>query len=105
MESLRLHKKNLIKDIRNLFRLKKYIKGMKDVVLRYNKNLFNYEKEEENYYKKVRVNNFWGNNYVEYKSNGDKNKILSAEEYLNKIRPYLKRVKNNLKKSGMWKIQ
>ena len=105
MESLRLHKKNLIKDIRNLFRLKKYIKGMKDVVLRYNKNLFNYEKEEENYYKKVRVNNFWGNNYVEYKSNGDKNKILSAEEYLNKIRPYLKGVKNNLKKSGMWKIQ
>ena len=48
---------------------------MKDVVLRYNKNLFNYEKEEENYYKKVRVNNFWGNNYVEYKS-GKSNKQL-----------------------------
>ena len=29
---------------------------------------------------------------------------MSVEEYLNKIRPYLKDI-NNLKKSGMWKIQ
>ena len=42
------------------------------------------KKKEENYYKPVRVNNFWRNNYI-YKSNGDKNKILSVEEYLNKI--------------------
>ena len=27
---------------------------------------------------------------MEYKSNGDKNRILSVKEYLNKIRPYLK---------------
>ena len=32
-----------------------------------------YEKEEENYYKPVRINNFWINNYIEYKRNGDKN--------------------------------
>ena len=41
-----------------------------------------YEKEEENYYKPVKVNTFWSNNYIEYKSNSDKNKILSVEEYL-----------------------
>ena len=41
-----------------------------------------YEKEEENYYKPVKVNTFWSNNYIEYKSNGDKNKILSVEEDL-----------------------
>ena len=29
----------------------------------------------------------------------DKNKILTVEEYLNKIRPYLKGIINNLKKS------
>ena len=29
---------------------------------------------------------------------------MSVEEYLNKIRPYLKDI-NNLKKSDMWKIQ
>ena len=30
---------------------------------------------------------------------------LSAEEYLNKIRPYLKDIINNVKKSDTWKIQ
>ena len=45
------------------------------------------------------------NNYIEYKSNGDKNKTLSVEEYFNKISPYLKDIINNLKKSDTWKIQ
>ena len=51
------------------------------------------------------VRNFQGNNFTEYESNDDRNKILSVEDYLNKIRPYLKDITNNLKKSGMWKIQ
>ena len=34
------------------------------------------------------------NVYIEYESNGDSNKILSAEEYLNKTRPYLKDIIN-----------
>ena len=88
-----------IKDIRNLFRLKKEIKGIKDTVLRNVKNLFEYEKEEENYCKPVRVNNFWSNNYIEDISNGDKNRILSVEEYLDKSRPYLKDIINDIKKS------
>ena len=66
------------------------------------KNLF--EREEENYYKPVRANNFWSNNYVDYESNGDKNETLSVEEYLQKFRLYLKDIVNNLKKSDMWKI-
>ena len=94
-----------IKDIRNLFRLEKEVKGIKDIVLRNIKNLFEYEKEEENYYKPVRVNNFWSNNYTEYKSNGNKNKILSVEEYLDKIRSYLRDIVNDLKQSDTWKIQ
>ena len=45
------------------------------------------------------------NNHIEYKSNGDKNRILSVKEYLNKIKPHLKaktiiNIINNLKKSG-----
>ena len=79
-----------IKDIRNLFRLKKEVKGITDIVLRNIKNLFEYEKKEQSYYKRVRVNNFWSNGYIEYKSNSDKNRILSVEEYLDKIRPCLK---------------
>ena len=74
-----------IKDMRNLCRLKKEVNRVNNIVLRNIKNLSEREKEEENYYKPVRVNNFRRNNYIEYKSNDDKNKILSVEEYLNKI--------------------
>ena len=45
---------------------------------------------EEDYYKPVRAGTFYSNNYIEYESNGDRNKTLSIEEYLNKIGPYLK---------------
>ena len=99
MENPRSEEEKIIKDIRNLFRLKKEVKGIKDIVLRNIKNLFEYEKEEENFYKPVRVNNFWSNNYTEYKSNGDKNRLLSAEGYLDKIRPYLIDIINDLKQS------
>ena len=88
-----------VKDIRNLFRQEKETKGIKDRMLRNIKNLFEHEKEEENYYKPVRVSNFWSSNYIEYKSNSDKNEALSVEECLNKISLYLKDIINNLKKS------
>ena len=45
------------------------------------------------------------NNYIEYESKDDKNKTLSVEKYLNKIRPYLKDIISNLKKPETWKIQ
>ena len=44
-------------------------------------------------------------NYVEYKSNGDRNKTLSIKKYLDKTKPYLKDIKNNLRKSDKLKIQ
>ena len=40
---------------------RKKIKAIKDKILRNVKNLFDSEKEEESYYKPVRVSNFWGN--------------------------------------------
>ena len=67
------------------------------------KNLFEHKKEE-NYYKPITVNNFWSNNYIEYESNGDKNKTPSVEEYFNKISLSLKDIINNLKKFDIWKI-
>ena len=94
-----------IRDTRNHFRLKKEIKEIKDIILRDIKNIFEYEKEEENYYKPIRVNNVWSNDYIEYKNNGYKNRILSVEEYSDKIRPYLKDIINDLKRPGTWKIQ
>ena len=63
------------------------------------KNLFEYEKEKVNHYKPVRVSTFWSKSYIEYESNGDRSNTLSVEEYLNKIRTYLKDTINSLKKS------
>ena len=103
MKNRRPEEENMIKDIRNLIRLEKENEAIKDRILRYIKNLF--EHEEKNYYKPLRVNNFWSNNYTEYKSNGDKNKTPSVEQYLNKVISYLKDIRNNLKKWGTWKIQ
>ena len=74
-----------IKDIKNRFRWEKESKAIKDRTLRDIKNIFDHEKEEENYYKPVRVSKFWSNSYIEYESNGDRNKTLSVEEYLNKL--------------------
>ena len=47
----------------------------------------------------MKVNTFWSNNYFEYESNGDRNKILLVKKYLNKIRSYLKDIINNFKES------
>ena len=38
-------------------------------------------------------------------SNGDTNKALSIEEYLDKTRPYIKDIINDLKKSDTGKLQ
>ena len=54
--------------------------------------------EEENYHKPVRVINFWSKNYIENEINSGRNKTPSVEEYLNKIRSYLKDIMNNIKK-------
>ena len=71
-----------IEDIRNLFRQEKKPKAIK--VLRGIENISEHEEEKENYYKPVRVSNFWSNNYIKYESNSDRNKTLSVEENLKK---------------------
>ena len=78
-----------IENIRSLFRLEKETKVTKDRLLRDVKKEeeHQHEKEEENCYKSTRVNNFWSKNYIEYGSNGDRNKAPSIKEYLNKTRP------------------
>ena len=88
-----------VKDINNLFRLKRENKEIKDIIIRDISKLF--ELEEEDYYTPVRVSNFWINSYIEYESNNGRNKTLSFEEYLNKIRTILKRhVVNSINNSN-----
>ena len=64
-----------------------------------------YESEEEDYYEPVRTSDAFDNNYIEYESNGDKDKILSVKEYLDMMRQYLSGITNNHKAQGEWKVQ
>ena len=57
--------------------------------------------QKEDDYKPKRVSNFWNNIFIEDESNGDKNRNLSLDEYLNKIEEY----NIDLQDSDTWKIQ
>ena len=54
-------------------------------------------------YKPTIVKSGYNNNYIEYRSEGDK--LLTAEEYLALIEPYLRELINDYKSKGEWKIQ
>ena len=82
--------------------MKKEQEAIKVRIIRYIWNF--YEHKREDYYQPLRVGNFWSNSYIEHESNSDRNKTLSIEEHLNKVRPYLKDIINDLKKSDAWKI-
>ena len=72
-------------------------KGIKDI-----KDLFK-PSTDKDYYKLVLVKSGYNNNFVQYESKGDK--ILSIQEYLALIEKYLKKLINQYKKEGEWKIQ
>ena len=55
--------------------------------------------QEEDYYKSLRISNFYSNNDIEYENNGGRNKTLSIKKYLDEINLYLKDIIKNLKKS------
>ena len=55
-----------------------------------------FDQEEEDYYETKRLSNFWNNNQIEYENNGDKNRNLSFDQYLNKVEPYLRNIIINL---------
>ena len=54
-------------------------------------------------YKPTIVKSGYNNNYIQYKSEGDK--ILTVEKYLALIEPYLRELINDYKRKGEWKIQ
>ena len=54
-------------------------------------------------YKPTIVKSGYNNNYIKYKSEGDK--LLTIEEYLNLIEPYLRELIDDHKNKGEWKIQ
>ena len=72
-------------------------KGIKDI-----KDLFKLSIDKD-HYKPILVKSGYNNNYVQYESKGDK--ILSIQEYLALIEKYLRKLINQYKKEGEWKIQ
>ena len=54
-------------------------------------------------YKPTLVKSGYNNNYIEYRSEG--NEIITFEEYLDLIEPYLRELINDYKSKGEWKIQ
>ena len=62
-------------------------------------NLFKPEKDN---YKQVRDGNGFSSNYIEYKSNGEKDKTLSIKDNLDEIKPYLSEWRTHTQ--GEWKI-
>ena len=61
--------------------------------------------QEEDYQKPKGASNFHNKNYIEYESNGDGNRNLSLDKYLNKIEPYLRDITIDLQKSDTWEIE
>ena len=59
----------------------------------------------EGYYKSIIVNGAFNNNYIQYESKEDKDKILTTSEYLDMLRPYLVDMINDHKNQSEWKIQ
>ena len=59
---------------------------------------------DEDYYKPIITNGAFDNNYIQYESKGNKDKILKISEYLDMIRPYLSDIINNHKTQGKWRI-
>ena len=72
-------------------------KGIKDI-----KDLFK-PSTDKDYYQPVLVKSGCNNNFVQYESKRDK--VLSIQEYLTLIEKYLKKLINQCKKEGQWKIQ
>ena len=56
---------------------------IKDRIIRDNRKFFEHEKED--FYKSVRVGNFWTNNYIEYESNDDRKKHYQLKNILIKL--------------------
>ena len=92
---------NLINSIKNPYILKKGKKEIKEIKDRISRDIRTVFEEEEYYYKPKRVRTFWKNDYIEFKSNGDREKKLKKklEEYLKKIKPHLRDIIIDLQES------
>ena len=55
---------------------------------------------QKDVYNPIKISGAFNDNYIEYKSNSEKDKSISIKKYLDNIRSYLRRMINHKKKSG-----
>ena len=105
MENKNLFESKTIEIEKNLFELEEILSRLKnyhdydDVEqkrIRDVGNLFN-QSTDGDYYKPIKTKSAFNGNYIEYESNGDKDKNLSLRKYLRMIRPYLSQTINDHK--------
>ena len=77
-----LNKRKKIKKIEKIFKIKRY-----------------------DAYKPIKIRGAFSDNFVEYQSNGDRDKSISIARYLNIIRENLRKLIDSKKNNGEWNIQ
>ena len=63
-------------------------------------NIFSSNNFEGDRYKPVKIGNAFSRNYIEFKNNGDRDKIISFKYYFDGIKPYLSLIINYYKTKG-----
>ena len=92
-------KDEIVINIRNSFEMKKEANSDKT-----NSDIRNIFKQED-FYGPIRVDYLYSNNYIEYDSDGNRNKNLSIKEYLSESKSYLRDIIIKLQKYDRQKIQ
>ena len=62
-------------------------------------------KPKKDVYKQIKISGAFCDNFVEYQSNGNRDKSISIARYLNNIREHLRKLIDSKKRNGGWKIQ
>ena len=92
--------------IKKIFKIKKILNSLllskKEKLVKI-KKLIN--KPKKDVYKPIKINGAFSDNFVEYKSDSKKDKSISIARYLNNIREHLRKLINDKRSIGNWKIQ
>ena len=75
------------------------------LILKVKQHKKNISKTKKDVYKPIKISGAFSDNFVEYQSNGNRDRSISIARYLNNIREHLRKLINDKKKIGEWKIQ
>ena len=98
--SLKKAKKSI--EIKHKKRFKKIQETVNKLILKVKQLKKNIRKDV---YKPIKISGAFSDNFVEYQSNGNRDRSISIARYLNNIREHLRKLIHDQKENGEWKIQ